>query len=799
MVQRILPSKLGIQADNVKSDKRFANLKPSSSQNQDCKSGGIYKMNKMKSKSIQVSDLEPLQSLPSVRSLSQPRKASPLHVPTTAASPQRQKSLVRRSPNYMKPTSSSDAKRELWPVSLRNAQSGSDGKNLPQKCLSNSNASSVSSSDPAKTLSRSSSLNSVRTLTKTPSFKPCKACLRKSTSALLLEDMDAPDRATCSSTLKDSKFPAYLMLHPGGTESEGASVMKVCPYTYCSLNDHGHVSLPSLKSFMSERRHLLETRKNMKSEAVNPQRWKEPYDTKIDSDIEQVVFDGKPACDEADMGNPIITPLAQEIGMDFFIEIYAEEKEAADVMGRINSVDDLEDKEDINFTNEENGIAAEENVIKQVTPGVTHDPQKSQINIKEDFENYFDAAAAIEAESKWSFHLEQSAEDADENHPPSWFHEETCAGSYCNEVSYDGEHQENTKMDESDSQHNDMDWEEEQFRAFNHGEDTHSSICSMEETDSKLESLSEGSHDISEMWVDGSHCVDILVDEPLQEAKQEKGFCSEVQPLCTNSVQEDTSESIELETQEIHYPSNSVSYEYDQSTLTEEVFQYTMEAEDNNRENDKHVHYEASCVSKVLDEETVENSGGHKISDTSKIDESQDSKASRENNDEGINQENLIHFSDVPQESTIIVQDQKLLEENQVKASKFQSTSCTVGEEQHTRINWQWSTKRKRSVEDDEKMRKINPGKPNFLPLVPDPEPVKVDLKHQMIDERKNADEWMLDFALRQAVTRLAPAGKRKVALLVEAFETVMSNPKCETNMRNNSPFAHARPIQACS
>jgi hypothetical protein len=66
-----------------------------------------------------------------------------------------------------------------------------------------------------------------------------------------------------------------------------------------------------------------------------------------------------------------------------------------------------------------------------------------------------------------------------------------------------------------------------------------------------------------------------------------------------------------------------------------------------------------------------------------------------------------------------------------------------------------------------------------------------------MMDERKNAEDWMVDCALRQVVNKLAPARKKKVALLVEAFETVI--PKCESHLRNKSGFAHARHIQTCS
>ncbi|KAK6933876.1 Calmodulin-binding domain, plant [Dillenia turbinata] len=40
------------------------------------------------------------------------------------------------------------------------------------------------------------------------------------------------------------------------------------------------------------------------------------------------------------------------------------------------------------------------------------------------------------------------------------------------------------------------------------------------------------------------------------------------------------------------------------------------------------------------------------------------------------------------------------------------------------------------------------------------------------MDDRKNAEEWMVDFALQRAVNKLATARKKKVALLVEAFET---------------------------
>ena len=98
-------------------------------------------------------------------------------------------------------------------------------------------------------------------------------------------------------------------------------------------------------------------------------------------------------------------------------------------------------------------------------------------------------------------------------------------------------------------------------------------------------------------------------------------------------------------------------------------------------------------------------------------------------------------------------------------------------------------------VEDE---REFNPRGPNFLEIEPDPEAEKVDLKHQEIDERRNAEEWMLDYALQKTVNKLAPAQRKKVALLVEAFEAVLPEPKHDTR-RNSASFTHVKSTQACS
>ncbi|KAL6843056.1 hypothetical protein ACP4OV_027130 [Aristida adscensionis] len=103
-------------------------------------------------------------------------------------------------------------------------------------------------------------------------------------------------------------------------------------------------------------------------------------------------------------------------------------------------------------------------------------------------------------------------------------------------------------------------------------------------------------------------------------------------------------------------------------------------------------------------------------------------------------------------------------------------------------------SRRRRTPEEEEYMRGFNPRAPNFLPLELDPDEEKVDLRHQMMDERKNAEEWMIDYALRRAVTNLAPARKKKVELLVQAFETVL--PHEQEDRKSITPTRH---VQACN
>lgn len=79
----------------------------------------------------------------------------------------------------------------------------------------------------------------------------------------------------------------------------------------------------------------------------------------------------------------------------------------------------------------------------------------------------------------------------------------------------------------------------------------------------------------------------------------------------------------------------------------------------------------------------------------------------------------------------------------------------------------------RRFITELEKVKNFDPNKNTLLPLVPTSEAETVSLRPQTVVDKKNSDNWMLDYALQKVVSELSPSQKRKVALLVKAFESV--------------------------
>ncbi|KAJ6414432.1 hypothetical protein OIU84_003433 [Salix udensis] len=441
MVREKVPSKLGNQADHVKSEKRLGSLKPSSCQNQDGRSRGPdMKKNMRRSRSIKLSDMESLKSsAPPRKAMSQSGKPPPVSGTTAAATPQKQ-FIVKTadgSPNYMKSTSSSEARKERSRV---NTQTGSNGRNQHCRNSGRSKFSPASGDKPARTLSKTSGLK----LARTPTFKPARGTAKKRSRAALYAD-GGTQKATCSSTLKDSKFPAYLKLNPGGSEAEGTSVKKVCPHAYCSLNGHHHKPVPQLKGFLKARRRSLKVQRSIKLEVLSPRRTR-PSGDGTEETRGLLDFSGD-------------KPVIQEVEKGFFIEIgdvktedgaYETEKRTeGETAGALLGEPEGEINESCFYAVHE--AAAEQESNNRVSERSSDESQESEIDCKE---NISDSNAA-EMDVAVGFVIEDE-KDGDTDCSSSFSEKES------NRSDIERESHSSTEEDENISEATNMDWEEGQ-------------------------------------------------------------------------------------------------------------------------------------------------------------------------------------------------------------------------------------------------------------------------------------------------------------------------------------------------
>ncbi|KAL8204318.1 hypothetical protein R6Q57_009941 [Mikania cordata] len=592
MVQR---NKIGIIKSHHKSDTNLGNLRPSSS------SSSLQTHEKMKkimkkSRSIKGSDESPFKN----------KKPQQLHTNEPGSAPG---TPQKQSPNYMKSTSSFEARKEQSP------KTPSPSRNSTKNDQS---ASGV----------KGSRRSSLKMMTKTPSFKP----LRPSKKVILCEDMEA-QRATCSSTLKESKFPNYLQLDPG----DGTSAMKVCPYSYCSLNGHHHAPVPPLKCFLSARRRAqkgfklgcLSTKPNAKKFDIAEMVISAPEEENRDHDLECSDMEWEEGyCSESDLKLQEIDE--DEIGKKSVESLYDE-----DETGK-TSVERLYDEESVSSGawSEEDGDSESESWCEQM-------------NINQDYDKY----------------------DAEPD------------------------------------------------------------------TSGKLEG------------VNGDENMNYQKEETFQESKTEK---------------------FEVETDKNH------------TTIIYNIIQFN--------------------ISVFVDgEKTMDKSA------TCDTGDKMEAKEERVMSDNKVNQmvedeEELLPSSEqliTIEKQEASVQSNSIDEEPAAKSDVDQSHDVTSEPDKKTNSSHTGCKKPSEEIVDDS--QEFNPRGPNFLPETADPDAKTVDLRHQMMDERKNAEEWMVDFALQQAVTTLAPARKRKVALLVEAFEQVMPDPHETRNRYASKDFTNSRLMQACS
>lgn len=568
--------------------------------------GGADLKKKMKVKSMKVSDLNSFEC----------KKASSIPIK-----------------NYMKPTSSSDSKKEKLQVTVTSPVSNDKKKSPRSSKKLNSSSSGSASPRAVKVLSRQSRL------------KPVKSSMKKMSVVALCAKKNV-NRATCSTTLKDSKFPVALELNHGATEAEGTSKIRVCPYTYCSLNGHMHEPLPPLKRFIAARRNLLKTQRSLKLKGL---------------------FSFKTSLSEKE-GEMIDDELEDEIGMnpfDLFVDIYTMPQE--ETIGENNC-------DEISIQDEKYHEKCMLDEVKYAMETMTKMNESSDISSEYDYD--------------MDQHSEFSQDEMDD-----------VMMNFLEYVEFDHERtgqkddDEDGEIKKSESETMDMNWEEE--------------IC-----------LFPDNTEISE-------CPD---EQFLANTKNSYATSEEAK---NDSENEGNSHMIENEDSNIS--------KFNSQSINDKV---------------------QKLPSEMMNCQSDENSLG----DESKNPEKELQEASNET-DRNILNSSAIDYKEI----------------DGILESK-------------------WNITKKRTTEEFEQAKDFNPRPPNFLPLESDPEAEKVDLRHQIMDERRHSEEWMIDHALQQAVTKLGPARKKKVALLVEAFETVIPLPMFEKPLSHGtSAFNHLSFIQACN
>ncbi|KAJ6414433.1 hypothetical protein OIU84_003433 [Salix udensis] len=904
MVREKVPSKLGNQADHVKSEKRLGSLKPSSCQNQDGRSRGPdMKKNMRRSRSIKLSDMESLKSsAPPRKAMSQSGKPPPVSGTTAAATPQKQ-FIVKTadgSPNYMKSTSSSEARKERSRV---NTQTGSNGRNQHCRNSGRSKFSPASGDKPARTLSKTSGLK----LARTPTFKPARGTAKKRSRAALYAD-GGTQKATCSSTLKDSKFPAYLKLNPGGSEAEGTSVKKVCPHAYCSLNGHHHKPVPQLKGFLKARRRSLKVQRSIKLEVLSPRRTR-PSGDGTEETRGLLDFSGD-------------KPVIQEVEKGFFIEIgdvktedgaYETEKRTeGETAGALLGEPEGEINESCFYAVHE--AAAEQESNNRVSERSSDESQESEIDCKE---NISDSNAA-EMDVAVGFVIEDE-KDGDTDCSSSFSEKES------NRSDIERESHSSTEEDENISEATNMDWEEGQ--PLTSDIDAEADDLNKQE-DKFLDQISNYTEEIPadevlrELFAEETASSDMQCSDrdsesdiiphyrQILESNRVGGDLAHEQPSAAEDAfeaprTEEKDREAERDLGDAVNTSASIRESVEEPIGAREKIQENNETDKSlgDGENGCAAHISAEALKGHQEDKSLQAESAatkpqvyekRDMIGTNKEDEIDQIILVAENNQELAvaeipdseagdateAQEQIvnaelpfeIHVSDSPEsfsvadqddaelnadgnhtttedETNNVLENENLFEEDQDEAKKIKiltaidfeapssprthemnSTRDETGDVEETEVevcnesgtaetflsannggtctgskcpfvytsgnpnpelqctcnNRKWTIGERKPIKDlEEEEREFNPREPNFLPAVPNPEAEKVDLRHQMMDGRKNSEEWMLDYALRQAVTKLAPARKRKVALLVEAFENVLPTPKYETHIRH--------------
>ena len=651
-----------------------------------------------------------------------------------------------------------------------------------------------------KSLMRKSSLRRVRILTKMSSLKPRRP---------------KQDRATCSSTLKNSKFPHHVELHPGGFESERTSVMKVCPYKYCSLNGHCHAPLPPLKPFLLRRRRQLKTQKTMK---------------KRFSDLEKEIQAYKMAF--------ILDSTAEKSGEDFFVEIYDKPKNKStgddgthggDDEAKGESGSQLSDFQAANYSIKKGwdgwvSVVTDRDCKEDAIVATNLDNESYNSNVIGDQP---DSVVFCSLEGEGPELCNEQSSTLDE--PESTSHEEVAASGNVrvhdefvsvlnSEFNEGGSESHGEKADDLTIAAGEPSCPSKSPGPYDHAQSTTlNGVVSSAPDCGPFEKLTEGSEEKKHGVFEPDDCGFLLgcspagdselpcnTDEEAIESQLEKQKFIRMWRLIYQHVVSAPAAKIggakvsldgaEGEKQQDDADSlvNTDACQEDNGANCQKIGLRQIDA----------VRLVEEAIDGILLPETPDNSSDVRFVTSDKISDQEFSDGKDKEGSILASCSSLKQgFGELSKiQSTVADPEQTLLKDDNATVQVHDKTISKGEDKPGKEMRKSWSNLKKvillkKFIKAVEKARKFNPREPRYLPLEPKSEAEKVYLRHQEMYGRKSAEEWMLDYALQQVVSKLTPARRRKVTLLVEAFEAISPLQDIESPLKPTQaiPF-HAKP-----
>ncbi|XP_050380951.1 calmodulin binding protein PICBP-like [Argentina anserina] len=586
-------------------------------------------------------------------------------------------------------------------------------------------------------------------------------------------------RATCSSALKHCKSPPQVKdVRPEGSESEGASATKPCPFTYCSLHGHRHANVPPLQRLISIRRRLLKTQKGTIQATQSPERAKKSSKMKEDAPTLMVI-------NRNDEVHGTISPVRRKLGSEELLHDLAETCSKED-----------EDNYDL-----------------------SDDPEKLfHETLEESLKDTSDLTTVVQHDlglptSLSDLCLEGCCIGTASEVTNSDLKEEKCAASGLNDG---GDFISTDKMKISSPKPIPVDVESDDCTTVklpdevvkpttdneNHENNCASGCVAPMEQIIALE-LKHGS-----LVTDKNGNVESDKNESAECSMQAKNnkYISMWKLMYKHAVKGNSAAvgnylPLHGEVKEYQVEGTSGALETNNPSFPESI---DHRVSTNSSEGDQVLEL---CQKNAIDivQEAFDKILLPEVLDSSYDDESVTS-------DINSNEEGLQLSNDEGEERRILTlgdySDDRMVhnaEETQLEAANYDAPKEKAAEynsEQNMPKHWS-SLKKfillKRFVKAIEKVKNFSYRKPNYLPLDPDPEAENINLRRLAIEDKKSADEWMLDYALQKVISKLPPSQQRRVALLVEAFETVLPFPDITTHQRSNAIHSIGADLQACN